>query len=51
MTYRMFQLYNYVHYRPCRWPDIFRMKMGDKNFGIETPGETVYFKMVRPINY
>ena len=30
------------------------MKVRDKNFGIETPGETVYFKMVgRPllINY
>ena len=29
-----------------KWPDIFRMKVRDKNFGIETPGETVYFKMV-----
>ena len=25
---------------------MFRMKVKDKNFGIETPGETVYFKMV-----
>ncbi len=31
---------------PSRWPDIFRMKVKDKNFGIETPGETIYFKMV-----
>ena len=23
------------------------MKVRDKNFGIETPGETIYFKMVR----
>ena len=23
------------------------MKVRDKNFGIETPSETVYFKMVR----
>lgn len=29
-----------------RWPEIYRMKVKDKNFGIETPGETVYFKMV-----
>ena len=31
-----------------RWPDIYRMKVRDKNFGIETPGETIYFKMVSP---
>ena len=31
-----------------RWPEIYRMKVKDKNFGIETPGETVYFKMVNP---
>ncbi len=24
------------------------MKVRDKNFGIETPGETIYFKMVSP---
>ena len=34
-----------------RWPDIFRMKVRDKNFGIETPGETVYFKMVSELRY
>ena len=35
-------MYLYV----CRWPDVYRMKVRDKNFGVETPGETVYFKMV-----
>ena len=41
--------YMYIHMFPSlshRWPDIFRMKVRDKNFGIETPGETIYFKMV-----
>jgi protein tyrosine phosphatase len=28
-----------------KWPDIYRMKVRDKNFGIETPSETIYFKM------
>ena len=32
-----------------RWPDIYRMKVRDKNFGIETPSETIYFKMVSDV--
>lgn len=28
-----------------KWPEIIRMKVKDKNFGIETYNETVYFKM------
>jgi len=38
--------YNIFPSFECRWPDIFRLKVRDKNFAIETPGETVYFKMV-----
>ena len=30
----------------CRWPDIYSMKVKDKNFGIETATETVLFRMV-----
>ena len=30
----------------CRWPDIYSMKVMDKNFGIETATETVLFRMV-----
>lgn len=30
-----------------RWPDIYSMKVKDKNFGIETITETVLFRMVR----
>lgn len=29
-----------------RWPDIYSMKVKDKNFGIETATETVLFRMV-----
>ena len=48
-----------LYYQPCslfisymcnRWPDIYSMKVKDKNFGIETATETVLFKMVSIIN-
>ena len=29
-----------------RWPDVYSMKVKDKNFGIETATETVMFRMV-----
>ena len=38
--------YPLSNFHSIRWAEIIRMKVRNKNFGIETSSETVYFKLV-----